>query len=128
MGKKHPYLPSPRKAPLLTVICSYAFSGINVLAAAVRAGALYSDSYRNCLVCLGIIFLLMIPLTLADNRKDNRSARYAVYTGIMHLGICVYLAYVWSGWWVLVYLLELLAYLLAGCLVKRHYKRTKRVK
>lgn len=128
MRKNCPNLPSPRNAPLLTVICSYAFSGINVLAAAIRAGALYSVSYRNSLLCLGTILLLMVPLTLADNRKENRDARYAVYTGIMHLGICVYLAYVWSGWWVLVYLLELLAYLLAGCLVKRHYKRTKRVK
>lgn len=126
MRKNRPYIPSPRKAPLLTIICSYAFSGINVLAATIRAGAIYPVSYRNCLVCLGIILFLMIPLTLADNRKENRGTRYAVYTGIMHLGICVYLAYIWSGWWVLICLLEVLIYLVTGHLVKNHYKRTKR--
>lgn len=70
--------------------------------------------------------LLMVPLTLAENRKENRDARYAAYTGIMHLGICAYLAYVWSGWWVLLYLLEALIYLVTGHLVKNHYKGTKR--
>ena len=119
----HFFMTSPKKEPLLAIICRYAFSGINVCAAGITIKASYPHYDAFYLIVIGIVFFLMAPITLADKRKENRDASYALYTGIMHLGICVYLSYMWSKWWMLIYLLEVLIYFLTGHLVKRHYKK-----
>ena len=72
---------------------------------------------------IGVAFFLMVPITLADKRKENRDARYALYAGIMHLGICVYLSYVYFKWWILVYSAEIFIYFLIGHLIKSHYRK-----
>lgn len=103
MCKNHPYIPSPRKMPLLTTICSYAFSGVNVCAAGITIKASHPHYDAFYIFGIGVAFFLMVPITLADKRKENRDARYALYAGIMHLGICVYLSYVMcisnGGYW-----------------------------
>lgn len=114
MCKNHPYIPSPRKMPLLTTICSYAFSGINVCAAGITIKASYPHYDAFYIFGIGVAFFLMVPITLADKRKENRDARYALYAGIMHLGICVYLSYVYFKWWILVYSAEIFIYFLIG--------------
>ena len=123
MHNNHPYIPSPRKTPLLTIICSYVFSGINMCAAgiAIKAGYPHYDAFY--MIGIGIVFFLMVPVTLADRRKENRDARYALYVGILHLGICAYFSYTLSLWWILLYLLEVFVYLTIGYLVKRHYRK-----
>ena len=109
--------------PLLTIICSYAFSGINVCAAGITIKASYPHYDTFYIIGVGIVFFLMVPITLADKRKGNRDARYALYAGIMHLGICAYLSYRLSLWWILLYLLEVLVYLLIGHLIKSRYRK-----
>lgn len=123
MCKNHPYIPSPRKMPLLTTICSYAFSGINVCAAGITIKASHPHYDAFYIFGIGVAFFLMVPITLADKRKENRDARYALYAGIMHLGICVYLSYVYFKWWILVYSAEIFIYFLIGHLIKSHYRK-----
>ncbi len=123
MCKKHPYIPSPRKMPLLTIICSYAYSGINVCAAGITIKASYPHYDAFYIFGIGVVFFLMVPITLADKRKENRDARYALYMGILHLGICVYLSYMYSKWWVLVYSVEVFIYFLFGHLIKSHCRK-----
>ena len=116
-------IPPPRKMPLLTIICSYAFSGINICAAGIAIKACRPDYDAFYIIGIGIVFLLMIPITLADKRKENRDSRYALYVGIMHLGICVYLSYMYSKWWILVCSVEIFIYFLIGHLIKSHYRK-----
>ena len=94
------FVTSPREDPLLAVICSYIFSGVNVCAAGItiKASYPYYDAFYT--FGIGVVFFLMVPITLADKRKEHRDARYALYAGIMHLGICAYLSYMYSKWWI----------------------------
>ena len=117
------FVTSPREDPLLAVICSYIFSGVNVCAAGIMIKASYPHYDAFYIIGIGVVFFLMAPITLADKRKENRDARYALYTGIMHLGICVYLSHMWSKWWISIYLLEVLIYIFVGHLVKRYYEK-----
>ena len=113
---------SPRKDPLLSVICSYIFSGVNVCAVGIAIKASYPHYDAFYIIGIEVVFFLMAPITLVDKREENRDARYALYTGIMHFGICVYLSHMWSKWWILIYLLEVVIYIFVGHLVKRYYK------
>ncbi len=123
MCKNPPYIPSPRKTPLLTTICSYAFSGINVCAAGITIKASYPHYDTFYIFGIGVVFFLMVPITLVDKRKENRDARYALCVGIMHLGICAYLSYMYSKWWILAYSVEVFIYSLIGYLIKRNYRK-----
>ena len=109
--------------PLLTTICSYAFSGINVCATGITIKASYPYYDAFYIFGIGVVFFLMVPITLADKRKEHCDARYALYAGIMHLGICAYLSYMNSKWWILVYSVEVFIYFLIGHLIKRHYRK-----
>ena len=90
--------------PLLTTICSYAFSGINVCAAGITIKASYPHYDAFYIFGIGVAFFLMVPITLADKRKENRDARYALYAGIMHSA-------------------EIFIYFLIGHLIKSHYRK-----
>ena len=109
--------------PLLAILCSYAFSGINVCAAGIMTKASYPHYDAFYIIGIGIVFFLLVPITLVDKRKEHRDARYALCTGIMHLGICAYLSYTLSLWWILLYLLEVFVYLAIGNLIKRHHRK-----
>lgn len=78
---------SPRKDPLLSVICSYIFSGVNVCAVGIAIKASYPHYDAFYIIGIEVVFFLMAPITLVDKREENRDARYALYTGIMHFGI-----------------------------------------
>lgn len=102
---------SPKREPLMTISCSYAFSGINLIAKGVINKVSTSPCNNSSLfIVLGVVFLLMVPITFWDKREVNRGVRYAFFACVLHFLTCLYLILVWSFSWIAVYVCEVIVY------------------
>lgn len=110
--KDYERLASHRNTPHLientiVIVLAYLFSGLNLVAAGLRASGSHVDRY---LIMVGVAMLLMAPVSILDDRKGMRGMPYTVGCCIIHLAICVMLSFVFSFWWMAVYGCEVLIY------------------
>lgn len=96
------------------IVSSYCFSGINFLI----CSHLYD--VRTCV--LGVIFLIMVPITFWDKRKEMRGTLYTVLSCIMHFAFCIIFSILYSFWWLAIYCGEVVLSVLAIAIAKKVLK------
>ena len=89
----------------IIIVLAYCFSGFNLVAAGLHASGLHVDRY---LIMGGVAMLLMVPVSILDDRKEMRGMLYTLGCCIIHLAICVVLSVAFSFWWMVAYGCEVL--------------------
>lgn len=87
----------------IAIAFSYAAIGLNQIAAGILARGMQDAPLFGCFIVLGVVMLIMVPISLLDSRKEMRGPLYAVLTGIAHLVMCIFLSCEFSSWWMAVY-------------------------
>lgn len=91
---------------LFVIVSSYVLSGVNFICAGIIAFETDHAELAKYLIFLGAIMLFMGPVSIWDKRKEMRGKFAAAIDGIMHLAFCIMLSYLFSWWWMAVYLIE----------------------
>lgn len=68
----------------------YAFSGLNSLLSALVCRECDKETVFGGWL-LGILMCLMVPLAVNDPRRENRNLGAVIATGLVHLGITIFL-------------------------------------
>lgn len=91
----------------IIIMLAYFFSGVNLTLS--RWTFLKDTDVVNFpdFSLIGIIMLFMVVITYFDERKENRGMLAMVAALIMHYAFCIVLTYLFSLWWLLVYVCEL---------------------
>ena len=128
-GKKdYDSVVSPRNTPHLrekTIIIgmSFFFAGINFLFTGVR-GAKVDGTLGRCFAIVGIVLILMSPISMVDPRRENRGTLAAFNACWIHLVITGAFAVLSSSlWWMAVYAGEVLIIAIAVYISFKHPKR-----
>lgn len=86
---------------LITIILAYCFTGINLIV----SGLLNRNDYY--LIGIGIIMLMMIPITIFDKREEMRGTLYTVFMIVLHFIFCFAISLILSSyWWLCIYIKE----------------------
>lgn len=101
---QHPFL----VANIRVILMGYFLSGINLVMAGITCATRLDGSLNVKLILLGVIMLLMVPISLWDNRKEMRGRLVSILVCIMHFAICCLLSFVCSFEWLIIYVCEVL--------------------
>lgn len=120
-------LTTPRRDPLFTILCAYGFSGVNAIVTLLllRGSPIHSDFWESFLFG-GALLLLMVPVTLWDNRPGTRDFGAAVMTLLLYAAVCGGCAYVLSPRMLLLCCAEIGIYFAVGYLIKKFRRRRRR--
>lgn len=100
--KNTPYL----KEKTIIICMGYLFSGINLLAFGVFPSEKTLNVLQKISIPLGIVMLLMVPVSIIDKRRANRGTAAVMGTCLIHLLLCAVLSYVSSICWLIIYICE----------------------
>lgn len=78
---------------ILMISMFYGFTGLNMLLL-----SLLSEIFSKRGICLGIIFVCLIPITIYDRRKEMCGIGRVIMVGIIHLVSCLSISYFLSVW------------------------------
>ena len=101
-------------------------------------GMAYLFSGANCIVCglvcaegsvvqmellLGITMLLMVPISVTDEKRENRGMLATICACLTHLVFSGILAYLSTPWWMAVYAVEVVIIAVVVFISRKHSKR-----
>lgn len=101
------------KENTVIIVLSYFFSGINLIFAGGYCIKITEADYLKSLILVGAVMLMMVPISIFDNRRKMRGKLACILGCIMHLACCIMLSYILSLWWMAVYVCEILLCILA---------------
>ena len=84
---------------------AYFLSSINIFISGVLSG---KESGMQIDILLGIVLMLMVPISIFDRKRENRGTIATIGACIIHLTFCVMLSCLLSPWWMAVYVGEIL--------------------
>lgn len=101
------------------ILLSYLFSGVNTICTGAYFLKTTGEVFYKYLILFGVVMLIMVPVSILDNRRKMRGKLAAILGGIMHLAICLTLSLAFSFWWIVVYGCEVLLCFLAIIIAKK---------
>lgn len=101
------------------IVLSYLLSGINLVFAGFHSIKVTDAPYPKYLIFVGITMLLMVPISILDNRRSMRGKFATILGCIMHLVICIMLSLILSFWWLAICICEIMLYFLAIIVVRK---------
>ncbi|MGN0315445.1 MAG: hypothetical protein ACI4EG_11760 [Fusicatenibacter sp.] len=103
----------------------YGLSAVNCIVAWLTSLSASSDK-DSSIIILGIILLIMIPVSVSDPRAEMQN-NFAVCAGIiMHILIDIMVSLFWRYWWIL--LISTVETIILICLFFAHRQNKKKKK
>ncbi len=87
----------------IAIAFSYAAIGLNQIVVGILARETIDAPLFGSFIILGVVMLVMVPISLLDSRKEMRGPFYLALMGIVHLVDCIFLSCEFSPWWMAVY-------------------------
>lgn len=78
---------------------------------------------QRIVLLLGIIMLLMVPISVTDNSRENRGTFATICACLNHLAFSGMLAYVSTPWWMAVYAVEVFVIAIVAFISFKHPRR-----
>jgi len=107
----------------IAIAFSYAAIGLNEIAAGILARGTQDAPLFGSFIVLGVVMLIMVPISLLDSRKEMRGPFYLALMGIVHLAVAILLSCEFSPWWMAVYGAEVI---LCLCVISFPEKQQRR--
>ena len=85
---------------------AYLFSGVNCIANRLVCT---EGSVAQGSLLLGIMMLLMVPISVMDKKRENRGMLATICACLVHLAFSGLFAYLSAPWWIAVYAVEVAA-------------------
>lgn len=105
-----------------SIALTYLLSGINLIAAGIIEFFNAGGSPAVWLFMVGLVMLLMVPISIVDPRKEMHGT-LNVFSGIIMLvAFCGVFAFVFSLWWIVILCVELIIYFLILRVVNKKRK------
>lgn len=104
------------------IILSYVFSGVNLIYAGFHSIETIDGSLPKYLIFVGVVMLLMVPISVLDNRREMRGKLAAILGCSMNLAICFMLSFFSSFWWMAVYVCEVLVCFFASIIARKLFR------
>lgn len=90
---------------VLLICLNYGFIGANFIISSIFSSIFESSpsdpDFRHGML-IGIVMLCMVPLSYFDDRKGMRGKLNVVATSIAHLGLSLWISYMYLSWWYMI--------------------------
>lgn len=99
---------------------AYLFSGVNCI---VDRLVCAEGSVVQGRLLLGIMMLLMVPISVMDEKRENRGMLATICACLVHLAFSGMFAYLSTPWWMAVYAVEVAVIAVVVFISLKHPKR-----
>lgn len=86
---------------VMLICLNYGLTGANFIISSIFESNPSDPDFRYGML-IGIVMLCMVPLSYFDDRKEMCGIFNVVGTSIVHLGLSLWISYMYLSWWYMI--------------------------